>query len=380
MIYKIQPPNGKWYVVKLSRCSPETLVLSEDTENPDLVEYCLLAKSRRGSPWPNIPIMTAGSILEACELHLLSGEIYRGPTVCLTLEYADGDLERIGPELTPEEMESFVLQVMLGVYYIQSTFVTVHTDIKARNILYTRTKRGGCWQYDVHGQPVFVANEGFVALLSDFGCAVCLDPRSERRDGPPKTNIPIGTRGVFIDTTDGGLAIARKIRCHERIHGTGHARDCVSPFRVEWDDGSGSMVADLRIVPSSEREGAPYPMFRTPLHLDWVALYADAETFPPMEFLTDTQDVLAMFLGTARFGNEVGEHIDIFVDRNENKKRIAILNKLARYAHGAALIKQRIWPLDPSKILASRFLLSYDKARTPRKNRKNVIACYAFSK
>jgi hypothetical protein len=380
VIYKIQPRKGAWYVLKLSKCSPETKEVSEDSGNRDLIEYCLLAKC--GRKWPNIPIMTEGSILEDCVLHLLDGAVYRGPSVCLTMEYADGDLERIGPELTPEEMESFALQIMLAVYYIQSVLVTVHTDIKARNVLYTRTRRGGCWAYDVHGQSVFVRNEGFVALLGDFGCAVCLDAGMD--SATPLSCTPIGTRGIFIDAAPegGGLAVARKVRCGEMMHGSGHVRDGFFPFRVEWDDGSESKVADLRVVPLSQRDGCKYPMFRNALGLDWDRMYRDAESFPPLEFLTDTQDVLAMFLGTERFGNEGGDHVDLFADRYSNKKRSAILHRLARYAHGAPLVRQRIWPLDPSKILASRFLLAYtvEPRCDPTKKLGKEIARYSFPK
>ena len=174
--------------------------------------------------------------------------------------------------------------------------------------------------------------------------------------------------------------MARKIRCGEMMQGSGHARDSFLPFSVEWNDGSESKVADLRVVPPSQRDGSKYPMFPNAFGLDWERMYRDAELFPPLEFLTDTQDVLAMFLGTERFGNGGGDHVDLFADRNSNMKRSAILSKLARYAHGAPLIKQRIWPLDPSKILASRFLLAYYTLEPRCQMLGKEIARYSFLK
>jgi hypothetical protein len=192
--------------------------------------------------------------------------------------------------------------------------------------------------------------------------------------------VPIGTRGLYIEDR-GSVAVplvtARKIRCGPRVPGSGHPRDTVTRLPVQWTDGSETYGVDVRLVPQSLRDGRAYPRFgvdpRLGESLDWKCLYGDTEVCPPLEFLLDTQDVLGMFLGRKRY-SDVGCHLDLFSQAPEDPERSLLLERLAGYAYSAELVHQRIWPLDPSKILASRFLLAYysDGSTTMKKRGKQI--------
>lgn len=93
--------------------------------------------------------------------------------ICLLMEKADGSLEDwIKVEHSFDQWKSLILQILLGVLFMQKILKMYHGDMKPKNILFKSIPdKTSTLEYDIDNKHYSVKTYGIQILISDFGTA-----------------------------------------------------------------------------------------------------------------------------------------------------------------------------------------------------------------
>ncbi|ARF08862.1 serine/threonine protein kinase [Catovirus CTV1] len=84
-------------------------------------------------------------------------------------EYANGTLENwTEDEHSVEEWNSFLFQILYGIYVFQKKLKSFHADLKPKNILFKRIQKG-FFKYIIENNEYYVPTCGYLFIISDFG-------------------------------------------------------------------------------------------------------------------------------------------------------------------------------------------------------------------
>lgn len=84
-------------------------------------------------------------------------------------EHADGDLEEwLQDDHSEEEWISFMFQVLQGIYVLQKELRAYHADLKPKNILYKKIRKGFL-KYIIEDNEFYVPTCGYLFLIGDLG-------------------------------------------------------------------------------------------------------------------------------------------------------------------------------------------------------------------
>ena len=91
--------------------------------------------------------------------------------ICLLMEKADGSLEDwVRAEHSFDQWKSLILQMLLGVLFMQKILKMYHGDMKPKNILF-KSVPDNTLEYDIDNKHYSVRTYGVQVLISDFGTA-----------------------------------------------------------------------------------------------------------------------------------------------------------------------------------------------------------------
>lgn len=236
---------------------------------------------------PNFLISYHLAACEGCEVDTLLGK-KTGDCFVVLMEPATETLMSLVNVKGKDIQESFLYQILAGLYALQKFYQIQQNDIKLDNILIKNTPhlKDQYFDYVIYGKHYYVKNMGYTVFLSDFGVAKSFSPLYAT------TNF-YGTRNAEV-IIDNGFPVFKPITAKRLISpGRDKKYDYSEPMPFPWYDGKGTF---------NQFYG------RKDIGVDRPVDLNDVDRFPPFEFFYDVQNVVRMFLGGRRTGNYTNKH------------------------------------------------------------------------
>lgn len=269
----------------------------------------VLLKKRRTQ---NFLFVFGLDIIDNCTISL-STRLYTGGCYSMTMELADFQLSEVSFD-DEKLQQNIFFQLLTALYTLQDRFSILHNDIKAENILISKTSPGGTWDYKIESKSYYVENMGFVAIISDFGVSRSFDP-AYTLDGY------LGERNAYVKngrfepfTTDYFLSADKNGKYKK-----------VDPYPFKWKTGSGT---------------------RNRFHKRYS--HPDLKELPPFEFFYDIQDLIRTFIGGKRL-SQPSHHKGLTLAKNFHKK-------LESYRIERNFYSTR-WELDSVKFFLASYMI-----------------------
>lgn len=178
---------------------------------------------------------------------------------------------------------SILLQILYGLYNLQTKLGIFHYDIKKNNILIKNIKQNNMTLEIPNFNKIIIKNVRYLVLISDFNVSISYHPDHAQNNYCGERNAKIINNTFVPIITDNYLF---KVPKTNKIKSK-------SPVKFVWKD---------NIVSTCNR------FFKK--HNDNLIDLKDIQTFPPFEFYSDVQDVITMFLGGKRI-TQPGNHQDL---------------------------------------------------------------------
>lgn len=306
----------------------------------------------------NLPIMVDSFNCDSCKFKNLRGTKAKDMKCMFTInEIANGDLDS-WLQTTPSEAElqSCLFQIMAGIHAIQHYFLLLNNDIKAPNILFYNVNPGGYWKYTIYGRDFYVPNYGKLFIVNDFGVSTIYAPKYQL---PSKQEVHVGARLFMINNhklelienpfVEGDKGVKKQISRSSTIHWSNHLTSNYNFVKLNQKTNKINYPPVLnesqkRIIQLDSKK----------------PIFYNSNLVPPFELISDTQDVLKMFLGGARMTQFPGAHITYPLDQNFLKSiRKYSINRIYNFNMIMAAHPPEIISTELSHILAGYFILDY---------------------
>lgn len=331
---------------------------------------------------PNLPLLIKSYTCSNCELEFYNRTKLvkkNSPCLILLLELATGGDMKNWFKNKPSKVEiySALFQIMAGVHTIQAHGQILNNDIKSLNILIYDVKPGGYWCYIIHGNRFYVPNYGKLFILNDFGISIVYSP-NHKLTRKVKELSNLGGRYAMIINNEYSPLNSKKQDSKEIKWGywtkKGFINTMTSKGSIAKIYLDSNKIVDPEIEFTNEqithlnRLGIPADSSRK-------EFYEHPEIIPPNEFVSDTQDVIKMFIGNQKRATQQGYHPNYNIDKD-------ILDQLKEYL----IIYYNIFDYkknnSPKNGIAGYFILDFfikhkDYRFLP--NNEKIIATYPIS-
>jgi alkylated DNA repair dioxygenase AlkB/serine/threonine protein kinase len=265
-----------------------------------------------------------------------------------------------------EELYSALFQMMVGVHTIQTHGQVLNNDVKAPNTLIYDVKPGGYWHYVIHGQDFYVPNYGKLFILNDFGVSRVYSPNHKLVQQRKDQWANLGKRFAMIINGKYSPLQAKKsfllTKNTKPQHISWGYQDDKKNGRTRFIETAKSMGGAAQIsykkdtIRDPEIEFTPEQVAELnrlgiPADSSVKEFYEHPEVIPPLELVSDTQDVILTFTGGKR-ATQPGNHIFTSVPNN-------ILEKLQPYVIKNYNPYKNTIDNNPSKGIAGYFLVDF---------------------
>ena len=294
---------------------------------------------------PNLPLVYSSFTCDSCNITTIRPRTLIGACAVFLTELADGDLTAWAKQKarSVDEYKSCLFQLMAGVMALQKYYQVVTYDMKAQNILYHNVPSGGYWKYRIQNFDYYVPNFGTVFIINDFGTSVSFKPDSIFQNQPGYT---YGCRpGVVMADHKMTSIPFSSVNFKKNINAT---RIQVSHVSLEKNTDMNKVLKlnDDQLQVLSTRKISTY-----------FDLLNDSETFPPLDFIFDTQDIINLFLNEYRTVFPDYKHVNISVPKIIQKKMRMYHNSDVKYNEDESIHFQI--STNMSQMLAEYFIEDY---------------------
>ncbi|NP_078677.1 Phosphotransferase [Lymphocystis disease virus 1] len=273
------------------------LVVKESLLRKDIEEEVtcaqIVAELLESLSIPNLVYTFKTVFCDNCTVSLNRG-IQSGKCYIILMELLDRSIKNLN--LSPQQIESGLLQLLLTLAVLHGQYGIVHKNIKAVNILIKIVRPGGFWEYQIAGRTFYVPNYGVIFFLSDFGYATIYHAVNN------ETNY-YGTRNATL--TAAGAPLGWGSMAGTEI--------IINPFNSTLNL---DMKENTNVVlwKAGDYELGYYTINKlTPQNLATVQIaidLSDMRAYPAWEFMGDIYDLLRTFVGGNRFF-QPGKHIKL---------------------------------------------------------------------
>ena len=305
----------------------------------------------------NLPIMVDSFNCNSCKFKNLRGVKTKDIKCIFTInEIANGDLASwLQTKPSASELQSCLFQIMAGIHALQYYFLLENNDIKAPNILFYNVNPGGYWKYTIYGRDFYVPNYGKLFIVNDFGVSEIYAPRYQL---PSKKEVNIGARVFMINNHKLELIEnpSTKIYINKKI---GNKSSSI----LNWSDNSKSNFNVIKLNQKTNKINIPPVLNDSQKRIIQIdpkkPEFYNSNLVPPFELISDTQDVLKIFLGGKRM-TQPGAHEEFQLDKNflETIKKYRIDRRYSFHMIFGANPPEII-STELSHILAGYFILDY---------------------
>ena len=96
------------------------------------------------------------------------------------MEYADGDSSFLFTQknISNQIYDTFVFQVLAGIYFLEKNLNIINKDIKPENILFKKINKDTFLNYKINNIDYSIPTYGYLFMISDFG--IVIDLNSEK--------------------------------------------------------------------------------------------------------------------------------------------------------------------------------------------------------
>lgn len=337
-VYKAEI-HGSPLAIKETKARSTTNRVSNSSYWEEFKMLELLKKEVQKDACPNFPLVY-GSFF--CESFLS----FKSPCLLTLVELMDGTLSDI--KLNTKEQSSVLFQILAALHTLQNHYVMVQNDVKAENILFSYVRPGGSWEYVIYGTSFFVENCGIVVYLNDFGVANSFSPKYTTTSSLGERNGII-EGGIFVPFSTALFVTSTKQTTPNKTRFPWLTEDKFSRNNFQLYRGR-----LLNVFPS------------IPLKLKDF----EKESLVPVEFFSDTQDAIRLFLGGKRT-RQPGCHQGV---KNLCPKLKRVLEQY-KTERGVWITK---WPLDSVHYFLAGYLIFkiYTLRTSPP---QGVLARYTIS-
>lgn len=259
---------------------------------------------------PNFPYTYGMSICDGCTINNMRGITRTGSCYTTFMELEGGDMTGLINTSNSALQRSLLYQMLIAVHCMHEKYGIVHNDIKMPNILIRKVPADkDYFKYVVDGTIFMVPNEGYIALISDFGMAEAMSPAYA-------TSKYYGQRNAEVKEGPNGKLYFDPIVCkHFALFPTYDSIPIMfeEPQEYDWVDSVGTINNFGAMTSGLEPD--------RPINLE------DTMRFPPFDFANDVIDTVRIFTGGGRTC-ECGTHISL---RKLDKHLEAILGKYGDY-------------------------------------------------
>jgi len=264
-------------------------------------------------------------------------------------EIANGDLEswfKTNPE--KHELESALFQIMAGIHAYQYYYNVVNNDIKAPNILFYNVNPGGYWKYTIYGRDFYVPNYGKLFIVNDFGVAQIFSPKYNYKSSKEQ---PLGDRLFMINNHNFEILNSKSVERADLIRWANGQENYIKKNYLLKNK-----IYNFPTLNASQKRIIGYDSNQVDFY--------NSNLVPPLEVLSDTQDVINMFIGgKARLQQSV---MGLHIQYNLNTDFVKTLNSyrilrdgIYSSVYSTLVCHLNILPTDLYKFLAGYFILHY---------------------
>jgi serine/threonine protein kinase len=261
---------------------------------------------------PNVPLIYGAYSCATCEFEGLNSQKKKAikPCIVVLVELASGDFSSwLRSRPTEPEIYNALFQILAGLYALQKIGQVFNNDIKAPNILYYDVTPGGYWIYNILGTQYQVPNIGKLFVINDFGVSSALSP--DFMYSYAEKHYSLGRRIYTISNNK------------------------IVPFGSDLGDPEQSMslydspIRTLAVFNANEKKiPRGIQVHLSPEQTELLArnglptnpndlrFYSNIDILPPQEFVYDTHDVLATFIGGIARSTQSGKHVDYAIPDN----------------------------------------------------------------
>lgn len=361
--------NNVPIAIKISKLPPKALTEKEkySTKNVHWNEYNILnqmiAPVISNNICPNLPLIYSSFTCSDCVLMNIYKSGHSNVKICSVFltELAAGDLSSWAEKKpTENEYKSCLFQLMAGLMVLQKYYQIITYDMKAENFLYHKVPAGGYWKYQINNVNYFVPNYGSLFIVNDFGTAISTKPESIFKEQP---DYNYGCRpGVIMSdgkiTKIGSSAQKSVKRIEVSLEPILPTTDLNSTIQLNTDQ--------MNIL--NQRKIQTY-----------FDLLNNPGTFPPFDFIFDTQDIINLFLNRHRTFFPRYSHTNIFTPKTIRDKLSAFHNPNVKYYNDDGDESTQIdISTKASQLSAEYFIAEYfrDETLFHYSQEKNIICEY----
>jgi len=301
----------------------------------------------------NLPIMVDSFNCDSCNFKNLRDIRRSTDAKCIFTinEIANGDLTNwLQTNPSKEELESCLFQIMAGIHALQYHYLLLNNDMKAPNILFYNVNPGGYWKYTIYGTDFYVPNYGKLFIVNDFGVSEIFAPKYQfdyGKEGRLGGRVFMINKGRF-DVIENELIEKVKSGCSSKIN---------------WNNGTKSNYNPIKFVRKTNKIN--YPPILTLEQKRYLSLnpnnldFYNSNLVPPLELISDTQDVIKIFFGGLRM-SQFGGHQRFNISEEFRLSLEPYLMMHPGSGFMSLLCTEHLkFSTDLSKILAGYFILNY---------------------
>jgi hypothetical protein len=258
----------------------------------------------------NLPLIIDSFKCDSCMFKNITIPSKKGMK-CLFMinEIANGDMINwLSTNPPARELESCLFQLMAGIHAFQHHYLLFNNDIKAQNILFYNVNPGGYWKYTIHGRDFYVPNYGKLFIINDFGVSTIYAPKYQLEYGSKK-DIDLGGRVFMINNNK-----------FDPIENVASKKGSIISI-INWDNGSSTNYTRILFNQKTKKINLPPILSKAqkkilPINPEKLDFY-NSNLVPPLELMSDTQDIMRIFTGQIRMTQSIGMHQKFGnIDRN----------------------------------------------------------------